>query len=79
MLNIDDVTPHTQYEFLYDRIRAGLEHVLDRRDEWRKLTRDELIDKVMTVHRAGLDPHISEAVVRTGSEVLKARRDRPAA
>lgn len=78
MLNTNDVTPHTQYEHLYRMIRADLEHVMDRQGEWRKLTREELIDKVMTHHRAGLDPHISDAVVKTGRKVLEGFQARQA-
>lgn len=65
----------TEYPFVYAQARAYIEHVLDRREEWRKLTRDELVDKLMATLRAGLEPVISDAVVKTGAEVLKSLRE----
>lgn len=64
------------YEFLYSQIQAGIEHVLDTRGEWQKLTRAELIDRLMLAHRAGLTPKVSAAVVSTGQAALQLIRDR---
>ncbi|MBF6215658.1 hypothetical protein IU436_27420 [Nocardia farcinica] len=61
----------TGYESLFRSIRAGIEHVIDYRDQWRSLTRDQLIDQLMTMHTAGLGPRISEAVVGLASAVAR--------
>jgi hypothetical protein len=66
--NADDAGGATRdYDSLYRAIQAGVEHVIDGQDEWKKLTRAELVDKMMTMHRAGLNPRISELVVRLAS------------
>ncbi|WP_280411707.1 hypothetical protein [Nocardia asiatica] len=64
-----EVSERADYEGVYRAIRSGIEHILDYRDEWRKLSRAELIEKLMTIHRAGLNPRISHAVVGLAAAV----------
>jgi len=70
-----NMTDRTEYPFVYARARASIEHVLDRQEQWRTLTRDELVDKLAAHLRAGLEPAISNAVVATGATVLKSLRE----
>ncbi|WP_280185433.1 MULTISPECIES: hypothetical protein [Nocardia] len=65
----EEVSQRADYGGVFRAIHAGIEHVVDYRDEWRKLTRAELIDKLMVIHHAGLMPRISEAVVGLASAV----------
>ncbi|MCC3333530.1 hypothetical protein [Nocardia abscessus] len=65
----EDVSQRADYGGVFQAIQAGIEHILDSRDEWRRLTRAELIDNLMAVHHAGLTPQISVAVVGLASDV----------